>query len=172
MASHLPEGLSPDAVDILTELTSIITKLRSSQSTAPVGLSTPALGNLTTLPGGTGATPSSAPHGGNSQSQPAGTTPAPGATPLPGGGAPGLLTVKELPAATDNLKHKLQRARAAVKTLPDVQRTIAQQEDEIRALEDRRRKQVAMLGRLREEGLQFAHVEQSRRDEGERMIVE
>ena len=29
-----------------------------------------------------------------------------------------------------------------------------------------------MLARLREEGLQFAHVEQSRRDEGERMIVE
>lgn len=184
MASHLPQGLSPDAVDILTELTSIIIKLRSSQSTAPGGLSTPALGSLTTLPGGgTGATPTSAPPGGGnlqSQSQPSGATPVPGGagltgtTPLPSGGGGagvggGSLTVKELPAATDNIKHKLQRARAAVKTLPDVHRSIAQQEAEIRELEERRRKQIAMLARLREEGLQFARVA---RDEGDKMVVE
>ncbi|KAK3321557.1 RNA polymerase II transcription mediator complex subunit 9-domain-containing protein [Apodospora peruviana] len=192
MASHLPEGLSPDAVDTLTELTSIITKLRSANySSQPAGLSTPAFGGLANLPG---AAPTSAPpHGGagsasqsqhnQTQQQPSGTTPAPGAvtgtTPLPSGPSVpgnttgGALSVKELPAATDNLKHKLQRARAAVKTLPDVGRSIAQQEIEIRELEDRRRKQIAMLTRLREKGLQLAlHMEQSKRDEGDRMVVE
>jgi hypothetical protein len=86
------------------------------------------------------------------------------------GGANGISSVKELPAATDNLKHKLQRARAAIKTLPDVSRSIAQQEMEIEELEERRRKQLAMLTKIKEEGLQFEHTEQSKGDEGERMV--
>ena len=55
--------------------------------------------------------------------------------------------------------------------LPDIGRTIAQQEKEIQELEERKRKQVEMLARIREEGLQFARLEQSRADEeGERMV--
>lgn len=179
MASHLPEGLSPDAVDILTELTAILTKLRASQNLPPAGISTPALGSLGALPGGPGATPSSAPLGATSQSQPSGATPAPGpgvtgTTPIPSGAVnintPGGLSVKELTAATDNIKHKLQRARAAVKTLPDMHRTVEQQEAEIRELEDRRKKQIAMLARIREEGLQFARTSRDE-VEGDRMVV-
>ncbi|KAK3385003.1 RNA polymerase II transcription mediator complex subunit 9-domain-containing protein [Podospora didyma] len=169
MATHLPEGLSPDSVDTLSELTSIIVKLRSSQASAGGGPgSTPALGNLPGLPNmpGSGATPAAA-TGGATPSQ-GGTTI--GSTPLPGGGGAGMLSVKELPAATDNLKHKLQRARVAVKSLPDVGRTIAQQEAEIAELEERGRKQVAMLAKIKEEGLQFVCTEQSSRDEGERMV--
>lgn len=89
----------------------------------------------------------------------------------PSSSNPNALSVKELPAATDNLKHKLQKARALVKTLPDVNRTIAQQEEEIKELEERRKRQIAMLAKIRDEGLQFAAVEQRRRDdEGERMV--
>ncbi|KAM7204620.1 RNA polymerase II transcription mediator complex subunit 9 domain containing protein [Rhypophila sp. PSN 637] len=168
MVSHLPEGLSPDAVDILTELTAILTKLRASQNLPPVGLSTPALGGLATLPG---ATPGPG-LGATSHSQPSGATPAPGpgTTPLPSGtpNAGSGFTARELTTATDNIKHKLQRARAAVKTLPDVHRTVDQQEAEIRELEERRKKQIAMLARLRDEGLQFARTG---RDDADRMVV-
>lgn len=176
MASHLPDGLSPDAVDILTELTAILTKLRAAQNLPPAGFSTPALASLGAPPGAPGATPGSAPPGAASQSQPTGTTPAPGtgATPLPSGAlnttGPGGLSVKELTAATDAIKHKLQRARAAVKTLPDMHRTVEQQEVEIRELEERKKKQIAMLAKIREEGLQFARTSRDEAD-GDRMVV-
>lgn len=187
MATHqLPDGLSPDAVDTLTELASIITKLRSAQqqaSTAAAG----ARGSSATAPG-TGATPLPP----LPSHQASGATPAPGAvtgtTPLPsaatpaaagGGGAGGgggggpLLSVKELPAATDNLKHKLQRARAAMRSLADVQRSIAAQQTELAALDGRRRKQAATLARTQEDGLHFVRAEQRSRDEeGDRMVVE
>ncbi|KAM7186994.1 RNA polymerase II transcription mediator complex subunit 9 domain containing protein [Naviculisporaceae sp. PSN 640] len=171
MATHLPEGLSPDAVDILTELTAILTKLRASQNLPPAGLSTPALASLGALPGAPGATPGPGPLGASSQSQPSGLTPAPapGATPFPSG-APGGISVKELTAATDAIKHKLQRARAAVKTLPDMNRTIEQQEAEIHELEARKKKQIAMLAKIREEGLQFARTSRDEA-EGDRMVV-
>ncbi|KAK0713117.1 RNA polymerase II transcription mediator complex subunit 9-domain-containing protein [Lasiosphaeria miniovina] len=174
MASHLPEGLSPDSVDTLTELMSIVVKLRSAQAAASGGMSTPALGNLVGLPNISGTTGAMSIAGG-----PSGATPTLGAmtgsTPLAGGigaagSGTGMLSIKGLPAATDNLKHKLQRARALVKTLPDVGRSIAQQEAEISELEERRRRQVAMLARIKDEGLQFASAEQSTRDEGERMV--
>ncbi|GAB1317531.1 Mediator of RNA polymerase II transcription subunit 9 [Madurella fahalii] len=185
MATHqLPDGLSPDAVDTLTELTSIITKLRSAQQQASTAAG--GAGVSSTVAPGTGATPLPPPL----SHQPSGATPAPGAvtgtTPLPsaatpaatgGGGAGGsggpLLSVKELPAATDNLKHKLQRARAAMRTLADVQRSIAAQETELVGLDGRRRKQAAMLARTQEDGLQFVRAEQRSRDEeGDRMVVE
>ncbi|KAK0649398.1 RNA polymerase II transcription mediator complex subunit 9-domain-containing protein [Cercophora newfieldiana] len=133
--THLPPGLSPDSIDTLTELTTILTKLRASQTL------------LTTTAPSSGAVT--------------------GTTPLPSGPshANNNFTVKELPAATDNLKHKLQRARAVVKTLPDVSRTLEQQEIEIRELEARRRDQLAMLGRIKAVGL-----EQGKGDDGERMV--
>ncbi len=169
MASHLPDGLSVDSIDTLTELTSILIKLRSAQVVADGGsLSSTGMGALGSLGNITGATPSA---GG-----PSGATPAPGAvtgtTPLPSGSAGGAngLSTKELLPATDSLKHKLQRARAAVKTLPDVSRTYSQQRAEIEELEARRLRQLDMLAKIKSAGLQFSLAEQNKGEEGERMV--
>ncbi|KAK4107409.1 hypothetical protein N656DRAFT_763418 [Canariomyces notabilis] len=182
--SHIPEGLSPDAVDTLTELTSIITKLRSAQQQQNLASAAAAAAASSTGGGGTSAAASNhAPAAAAAHQQPSGTTPvAPGAvtgtTPLPSGGVGDsthgpLLSAKELPAATDNLKHKLQRARAAMRTLADVHRSIAAQEAELASLEGRRRRQADMLARTQEEGLQFVRAEQRSREdeEGDRMMV-
>ncbi|ESA42025.1 hypothetical protein GE21DRAFT_10467 [Neurospora crassa] len=176
MATHIPPTLSPDAIDTLTELTLILTKFRAAQASArsaDAAAATGATGAIgPSLSSSTSINPS---HGGpNSSNNAPISTPAPGAvtgtTPLP---IPRSFSAKDLPQATDNLKHKLQRARQAVLTLPDIGRTITQQEKEIAELEERKRKQVAMLAKIRDEGLQFARLEQSRRDEeGERMMVE
>ncbi len=145
---QLPDRLSPDSVDTLTELATILARLRPTvQSSASI--STPALGlaGLTNLTGtgntpvaAAGATPAPASGAGT------GTTPSQSATPNAGGTANGGgISFKELPAATDNLKHKLQRARVAVRSLPDVSRSIKQQEAEIAELEALRGKQTAQL---------------------------
>ncbi|KIN00844.1 hypothetical protein OIDMADRAFT_93422, partial [Oidiodendron maius Zn] len=64
----------------------------------------------------------------------------------------GPLTIKDIPAATDQLKHKLQRARAQVKELPDIDRSITEQQEEIRELEERIAKQRDVLEKLRQAG--------------------
>ncbi|KAK4226649.1 RNA polymerase II transcription mediator complex subunit 9-domain-containing protein [Podospora fimiseda] len=150
MAQNLPEGLSPDSIDTLSELTSIVVKLRAA--TSP---------NNPTNPSSQSATTSN-------------TAAVTGTTPLPSGmmgiGGNGLLSVKELPAATDNLRHKLQRARTAMRTLEDIHRASSQQEEEIKRLEDRRRKQAAMLARIQDEGIQFARSTAAEHgEEGDRM---
>ncbi|KAK3990887.1 RNA polymerase II transcription mediator complex subunit 9-domain-containing protein [Cladorrhinum sp. PSN332] len=145
MASHLPEGLSPDSVDLLTELTSILVKHRAA----------------TTVPNATTSTTTST-------GAVTGTTPLPSG-PGSGGGSGGPLSVKELPAATDNLRHKLQRARTAMRTLNDIDRANSQQEEEIRRLEDRRRKQAGMLARIQDEGIQFARSTAAEHGDGDRM---
>jgi hypothetical protein len=137
MAPHvleLPSTLSPDALDTITEMASILTRLRttiqaSSPSTAG-GLpgATPAGG----IGIGTGATPI-APGSGSSPSN--------------------ALSLKELPAATDAVKHKLQRARVQVRSLADMDRTIAEQESEITELETRIARQKAVLELLHESGV-------------------
>lgn len=78
------------------------------------------------------------------------TEPAPGTT---GHNAPGgpTLSFKDVPGATDGLKHKLQRARAQVRELPDMNRPIAEQAEEIRELEARIEMQRAVLQKLRDE---------------------
>ncbi|KAK1829402.1 RNA polymerase II transcription mediator complex subunit 9-domain-containing protein [Podospora conica] len=144
----LPDGLTPDSIDTLTELTNLLTKLRAAQATA----------------GAAGAATQGAAPGSVT-----------GTTPLPSGSGSGSSTahlqVKELPAATDSLKHKLQRARAAARQLPDISRTIAQQQAEIEELEARRRTQLRELARIKGEGLQFSIGEQSRGEyDGERMV--
>jgi hypothetical protein len=163
MATHLPPGLSPDAVDALTELTSILTRLRAAQKQHQQSTTS---GTTTTIngPGGGG--------GGGTTSTPAplgvtGTTPLP-ITSTPGGlnnphtssssgggtnagtngqGQPPILSAKDVPFATDNLKHKLQRARQAMRALEDVRRGIAQQVAELKGLGERRRGQAGRLAR-------------------------
>lgn len=68
----------------------------------------------------------------------------------------GPLTIKDIPAATDQLKHKLQRARAQVKELPDIERSTAEQDEEIRELEERIVKQRDVLEKLRQAGVAAA----------------
>ncbi|KAK4161818.1 RNA polymerase II transcription mediator complex subunit 9-domain-containing protein [Cladorrhinum sp. PSN259] len=145
MTTVLPDGLTPDSVDILTELTSIVVKLRGATTT---NLSASISSQQAPGPGAV-----------------TGTTPLPSGAPNTGG----LLSVKELPTATDNLKHKLQRARGATRTLNDVHRATSQQEEEILKLEDRRRKQAAMLARIQEEGIRFAQSTAAEHGDSDRM---
>ncbi|KAJ4421137.1 hypothetical protein N0V82_003901 [Gnomoniopsis sp. IMI 355080] len=63
---------------------------------------------------------------------------------------------RDLPAATDPLKHKLQNARAALHTLPDITRTIPEQEAEIKLVQAKIERQRAALQKLKEFGLKFA----------------
>ncbi|KAJ4388086.1 hypothetical protein N0V93_008691 [Gnomoniopsis smithogilvyi] len=63
---------------------------------------------------------------------------------------------RDMPTATDPLKHKLQNARAALHTLPDITRTIPEQEAEIKLVQAKIERQRAALQKLKEFGLQFA----------------
>lgn len=135
----LPSTLSPDSLDTLTELTGILGRFR-----AAIQASNPSSGT-----GGiTGATP-----------LPSGATPSHlGASP----GGPGGATLRELSAQTDALKHKIQRARAQTKALPDMERDIEEQEAEIKELEAKIGLQRQVLEGLRERGMKFG-------TEGEKM---
>ncbi|KAF9872785.1 hypothetical protein CkaCkLH20_09648 [Colletotrichum karsti] len=138
---ELPSTLSPDALDTLTELTGILTRLRTAIQTS-------------------GTT------GGITGSTPAGT--GPGATPNPLGASPNApLSLKDVPPQTDALKHKLQRARVQMRALPDMDRSTAEQEEEIRELEERIAMQREVLDRLREAGVRFGHEEGGKGDKME-----
>lgn len=75
-----------------------------------------------------------------------------GTTPGANGQQQQHLSFKDVPGATDSLKHKLQRARTQVCALPDMERTIEGQTDEIKDLETRISAQRALLARLRDGG--------------------
>lgn len=86
-----------------------------------------------------------------------GQTPVP--TPSqPSGNTSGELSLRDIPAATDPIKHKLQKARAAVKTLPDMHRTVAEQETEMRELEEKIIKQREVISKLRGMGQSFGRA--------------
>ncbi|KAH8903234.1 hypothetical protein BR93DRAFT_971754 [Coniochaeta sp. PMI_546] len=125
-----PPSLSPDAFSPLPELSTILSRLRpppSSNTLNPLASPAPA-------------------------SQP---TPS-AATPLPTTAAStGPLSLKEVPAATDPIKHRLQRARQQVRALPDIGRTVEEQEREIDELQGRIRQQKEVLKMLREVGIHF-----------------
>jgi hypothetical protein len=59
-----------------------------------------------------------------------------------------LLTPKDLAAAAVPIKLKIQKARATVQNLPDVERTVEEQEREIRALEKRNESLRVRVGEL------------------------
>ncbi|KAI1430880.1 RNA polymerase II transcription mediator complex subunit 9-domain-containing protein [Xylaria sp. CBS 124048] len=138
----LPETLNPDAIDVISELANLISRLRTH----------PAATNATTTPGTQ-------------------TTPAP--TPLlsatPGSQSQkktGELTLKEIPGATDALRHRFQRARNLVKgSLFDLDRTIAEQEIEIAALEARIARQRDTLVKLRDVGAKLSLLQEDRIEE-------
>ncbi|KAG9243001.1 RNA polymerase II transcription mediator complex subunit 9-domain-containing protein [Calycina marina] len=72
--------------------------------------------------------------------------------------APNVISTRDLPGATDELKHKLQKARMQVKELPDIERSVKNQEEEIARLEERIGRQKEMLGRLRQVGEEAMRV--------------
>lgn len=53
---------------------------------------------------------------------------------------PSTLDLKDLPTETNSIKIRIQKARVVVEALPDVHRTVAEQEEEIGELEDRVRR--------------------------------
>lgn len=145
MAPHplaLPQTLSPDALDTLTEMAAIVSRLRTAihASSSAGGLpgSTPAAATTT------GATPTVTGSGGGGAGSPSSV-----------GGGRVALALKDVPTATDTLKHKLQRARLQVKALPDMGRAVADQEAEIRELEARIARQREVLDTLRAAGADF-----------------
>ncbi|RDW73827.1 hypothetical protein BP5796_07269 [Coleophoma crateriformis] len=77
----------------------------------------------------------------------------PATTPSALASGTGAIPIKDIPAATDSLKHKIQKARAQVTQLPDMQRSVAEQELELRELEERIKSQRAVLDGLRAAGL-------------------
>ncbi|ETS83661.1 hypothetical protein PFICI_05537 [Pestalotiopsis fici W106-1] len=160
----LPPGLSPDQLDIMTELSSLLARLR-----APVTLP----GTSTTGQTPAAPTPSQQPSGSQSQSQSQPLPPPPpssssaaaaaaaaAATQSQGSSsnstAVGDISLRDFPASTDHLRLKLQEAKAVVLALPDMDKSVAQQEAEIRQLEDRIRRQHEQLAALREKGNAFA----------------
>lgn len=59
------------------------------------------------------------------------------------------LTTKDVPAATDGLKHRLQKTKAQVALLPDMDRSIEEQEKEIGDLEEKIKEQRRVLEQLK-----------------------
>jgi hypothetical protein len=96
--------------------------------------------------------------------QPSGLDPQPGTqdashTGLPGGspqqlervsssGGGGKLDISNLETAASAVRLKIVKARHIVENMPDVDRTVEEQEDEIRELEVRVKRQRAMLKKL------------------------
>lgn len=138
----LPAGLSPDSVDVPSELYTILSHLRYTDKN----------GASTNGEGDSNKAGANTPAGGLP-----GSTPSGGAIHPTSGSDIKSLSTKDLTAATDPLKHKIQRARAAVHTLPDVTRTIAEQEAEIKEWEDKIERQRKVLLQLKEFGIQFSH---------------
>ncbi|CAI6093502.1 unnamed protein product [Clonostachys chloroleuca] len=130
----LPPSFSPDTLDVLTELYNVLQKVHE---TARESLQNQEQDPATGAP----KLPTS--------------TSTPSAAAMTAGGDGKRLTFKDVPNATDGIKHKLQRAREQVRGLPDMSRTVAEQDAEMRELEARIEKQRALLERLREDGLAF-----------------
>jgi len=85
----------------------------------------------------------------------------PAATNSPSTDAP--LAIKDIPSATDIVKQNLQKARIQASQLPDISRTIEDQEKEIRELEGKIRAQRGVLEGLRDLGNRVA------REKGDKM---
>ncbi|KAI1760127.1 RNA polymerase II transcription mediator complex subunit 9-domain-containing protein [Hypoxylon sp. FL1150] len=164
----MPEGLNPDNLDTITELAVLLNRLR-----------TPGVGGS-----GSGTTPAPTP----SQSQPQSQSQSqshPHAHPPPRSSQnasqsqtnhgltttsnTGELSLKEIPPAADVLKHRFQKARLLIKGLPDMSRTIPEQEVEIAALEARLGRQRDMLLKIRDMGARLAAAGQ---EDGDRMVVD
>ncbi|RYO75326.1 hypothetical protein DL764_010496 [Monosporascus ibericus] len=176
----MPPGLNPSTLDTITELAQLLARLRT-----PASLSA----TSTNLPGGTPAATQTTPASSSTaaqhqhqqhqqqhhqhQHQPqlhppqSQTQSQPQSQPGQGQAQDGELSLKEVPAAADALKHRFQRARAQIRTLPDMGRGVAEQEAEMAALEARLARQREVLARLRDVGVRFAAAQGERDGDGE-----
>ncbi|KAI4601370.1 hypothetical protein KJ359_012562 [Pestalotiopsis sp. 9143b] len=143
----LPAGLSPDQLDIMTEMSSLLGRLR-----APVTLP----GTSTTGQTPAAPTPSQQQQQSSQPGQPSQSSSAAAAAQSQGGGD---ISLRDFPASTDHLRLKLQEAKGVVLALPDMDKSVGQQEAEIRRLEDRIRRQREQLAALREKGNRFASTD-------------
>ncbi|CAK7272516.1 hypothetical protein SEPCBS57363_005170 [Sporothrix epigloea] len=134
----LPKSFSPDALDTTSELASILARLRPPQPSAAQAGAAGARGAAT---GAVEGEILGALMGGMAAAAAA---------------AGPAISLRDLPTATDGLKHKLQHARAQIKALPDMGRTVTAQETEMRQLEARIVAQKEMIARLRANGARFA----------------
>ncbi|EWC44580.1 hypothetical protein DRE_06661 [Drechslerella stenobrocha 248] len=75
----------------------------------------------------------------------------PAAEQSPGATANGLapLEPKDVDAEASRIRLKIQKARAIISEMPDIERTIDEQEEEIKALEAKIKKQKEVLGGVR-----------------------
>ncbi len=127
----LPDALSAANLDTIPVLTLILSRVVPPQSNNAPG-STP-------LPSQTGNTPA------------ASFTSAPSASQLRPD-ATGQLNIKEVPAATDGLKYRLQRAKIEVQRLPGIEMGIMEQQEETKMWEEKISKQKEELRKLRSLG--------------------
>ncbi|KUJ10641.1 uncharacterized protein LY89DRAFT_247479 [Mollisia scopiformis] len=141
--TNLPDGLSPDCLDTIPVLSAILARLQPPQNA--------------NVPASTAGSPPAA------------------ATPklvkdLENGTGP--LTVNQIPIAADGIKSRLQKARAQVKQLPDMERSIAEQEQEMRELEEKIKKQRAALVHLKEVGSAIKREREQKEKEGGADLME
>jgi len=155
---ELPESFSPDDLAVVPELREVLKRLQPPQSSTTLSGAPGAVVAALAAPSVTGTTPlpttlAGGGLGGGGQS---------GATSGGGGAASagGPVALKEFPAATDPIKHKLQRARRLIKELPDMRRTVEEQDEELRELRARMARQLAMLEKIKQMGLDFAKEQQ------------
>ncbi|OJJ99274.1 hypothetical protein ASPACDRAFT_43941 [Aspergillus aculeatus ATCC 16872] len=140
----------PQTFDIIPPLHGLLLRLLASLGTAGNGVRAAEVNS-----GGSGPVgqPTSAP--GQSHSQPGNeshghpgvlvTVPSAGPGPVSasaelaalGSNAPPPLDIKDLPTEVSSIKIRIQKAQAVVENLPDVDRSVAEQEVEIQELEDR-----------------------------------
>jgi hypothetical protein len=164
----LPPSFSPDTLDVLTELSDVLQKVHESareslqrdsggdQQTQTQSQSQQQPQSQQQSKHPQGQTPAAQTPASQQQLKPPGGSSGGGSTGAAAvGGAGKKLTFKDVPGATDGIKHKLQRARVQIRALPDMNRTVDEQRQEIAELEARIEKQRALLERLREGGLAF-----------------
>ena len=89
-------------------------------------------------------------------------SPPPAASPSQVAAGTGPLTIKDIPTATDGLKHKIQKARAQIRELPDMDRSIGEQEEEMRELEAKIAKQMEVLEGLKDVGVAMRREREQR----------
>lgn len=130
---------SPTTFEIIPPLHGILSRLLIQKP--PSNQPGDAPGDVNGAPGASGdpqsqsqQAPTSIPGGGNNDrgiSQPTAEVP------ILNPKASGHLDIKDLPTATSSVKIRIQKARGVVEGLPDVHRSVEEQENEIEELEDR-----------------------------------
>jgi hypothetical protein len=136
---------SPQTFDFLPSLHVILLRLLSSAQVTNQAAAATAATNASSGPSTTTPSQPQQQHKASQQSAPSATVPATSSaagTTLLGSTTLPPLDVKDLPTAASAVKIRIQKARAVIEGLPDVARTVEEQEQEIDELQDR-------IGRLR-----------------------